>query len=44
MDTMDTTEILPNVEGRMKVILKVVSAGRSGQSCLKDGHLKSAEC
>ena len=43
-DTTDATEILRNVEGRMKLILEVVSAGRSGQSCLKDGHLKSAEC
>ena len=40
---MDTTEILRNVEGRRKLILKAVSAGRVGQSCLKDRHLKSTE-
>ena len=36
----DTTEC----GGKDEVDIKGGSAGRSGQSCLKDGHLKSAEC
>ena len=36
----DTTEC----ERKDEVDIKGGSAGRSGQSCLKDGHLKSAEC